>query len=106
MKIEKLTGLGGPRHRFAVYFEREIQQWDVTFSVDLCDPVWLSEVACCEISGSEKAWNFLITYNFIDFARFALLHVGGAINLLNTKRRRLYLKTHFVPRSKHFSSRL
>ena len=29
-----------------------------------------------------------------------------SINLLNTKRRPLYLKTQFVPRSKHFSSRL
>ena len=28
------------------------------------------------------------------------------INSLNTKRRPLYLKTQFVPRSKHFSSRL
>ena len=28
------------------------------------------------------------------------------INPLNTKRRPLYLKTQFVPRSKHFSSRL
>ena len=28
------------------------------------------------------------------------------INTLNTKRRLLYLKTQFVPRSKHFSSRL
>ena len=28
------------------------------------------------------------------------------INPLNTKRRLLYLKPHFVPRSKHFSSRL
>ena len=27
-------------------------------------------------------------------------------NPLNTKRRLLYLKTQFVPRSKHFSSRL
>ena len=29
-----------------------------------------------------------------------------SLNLLNTKRRLLYLKTQFVPRSKHFSSRL
>ena len=29
-----------------------------------------------------------------------------SINPLNTKRRLLYLKTHFVPHSKHFSSRL
>ena len=28
------------------------------------------------------------------------------INPLNTKRRLLYLKTQFVPRSKHFSSQL
>ena len=29
-----------------------------------------------------------------------------SINPLNTKRRLLYLKTQFVPRSKHFSSQL
>ena len=28
------------------------------------------------------------------------------LTLLNTKRRPLYIKTQFVPRSKHFSSRL
>ena len=28
------------------------------------------------------------------------------LNPLNTKRRQLYLKTQFVPRSKYFSSRL
>ena len=31
---------------------------------------------------------------------------GFVINLLKTKRRLLYVKTQFVPRSKHFSSRL
>jgi hypothetical protein len=31
---------------------------------------------------------------------------GVTINTLKTKRRLLYLKTQFVPRSKHFSSRL
>jgi hypothetical protein len=51
----------------------------------------------CEKSNlwhTSEVWNFLIVtaYNFI--------------NLLNTKRRLLYLKTQFVPRSKHFSSRL
>ena len=35
-------------------------------------------------------------------SKFPPLH----INPLNTKRRLLYLKTQFVPRSKHFSSRL
>ena len=39
-----------------------------------------------------------------------LLQTGPRLNLginpLKTKRRLLYLKTQFVPRSKHFSSRL
>ena len=30
----------------------------------------------------------------------------GTVKPLKTKRRLLYLKTQFVPRSKHFSSRL
>ena len=33
-------------------------------------------------------------------------HIKFFLNPLNTKRRPLYLKTQFVPRSKHFSSRL
>jgi len=32
------------------------------------------------------------------------MYIG--INLLKTKRRLLYLKTQYVPRCKHFSSRL
>ena len=36
----------------------------------------------------------------------ALLLMWDEFNPLNTKRRPLYLKTQFVPRSKHFSSRL
>ena len=39
---------------------------------------------------------------YIPLTRYVLLH----FNPLNTKRRLLYLKTQFVPRSKHFSSRL
>ena len=35
-----------------------------------------------------------------------LLAYADDVNPLNTKRRQLYLKTQFVPRSKHFSSRL
>ena len=34
------------------------------------------------------------------------LHPDTIINPLNMKRRLLYLKTQFVPRSKHISSRL
>ena len=37
---------------------------------------------------------------FMGFLRHSL------VNSLNTKRRQIYLKTQFVPRSKHFSSRL
>jgi hypothetical protein len=35
-----------------------------------------------------------------------LMQLRIIINPLNTKRSLLYLKTQFVPRSKHFSSRL
>ena len=40
------------------------------------------------------------------YARGIVTVVQNIINPLNTKRRLLYLKTQFVPRSKHFSSRL
>ena len=35
-----------------------------------------------------------------------IFQIYSGLNPLNTKRRLLYLKTQFVPRSKHFSSRL
>ena len=41
---------------------------------------------------------------FRDFANAP--NETNYINPLKTKRRPLYLKTQFVPRSKHFSSRL
>ena len=37
---------------------------------------------------------------------FFFFFAGRLFNPLNTKRKLLYLKTQFVPRSKHFSSRL
>ena len=45
---------------------------------------------------------------FISFSSFLLLchSLHDGFNPLNTKRRLLHLKTQFVPRSKHFSSRL
>ena len=52
-------------------------------------------------------------YNTILFERTVLqtvpqskTNIAVCINPLNTKLRLLYLKTQFVPRSKHFSSRL
>ena len=47
------------------------------------------------------SWNFMFEY-FSKICR----ENSSFINLLKTKRRLLYLKTQFVPRSKHFSSRL
>ena len=41
----------------------------------------------------QYSWSWIINHYFI-------------INPLKTKRRLLYLKTQFVPRTKHFSSRL
>ena len=49
-------------------------------------------------------WRLPVTYPHIILRRSK--HVRCCINTLNTKRRLLYLKTQFVPRSKHFSSRL
>ena len=54
----------------------------------------------------------LVYYRFItivlqrvEVSKFYSL-IAVKINPLNTKRRLLYLKTQFVPRSKHFSPRL
>ena len=41
-----------------------------------------------------------------DTKTFQSLNICFVINPLNTKRRLLYLNTQFLPRSKHFSSRL
>jgi hypothetical protein len=44
--------------------------------------------------------------NCISLLDFKFAFSKWDINPLKTKRRLLYLKTQFVPRSKHFSSRL
>ena len=44
-----------------------------------------------------------VSYSF--HRRYMTSAADSLINPLNTKRRLLYLKTQFVPRSKHFSSR-
>jgi hypothetical protein len=68
----------------------------------------VSRIKFCEALG--KSVN-----KFGAFPLFLLLYFNNPsskylgkrdINPLNTKRRLLYLKTQFVPRSKHFSSRL
>jgi hypothetical protein len=43
---------------------------------------------------------------YFEVMYMELRNLHTYINPLNTKRRLLYLKTQFVPRSKHFSSRL
>ena len=42
----------------------------------------------------------------VDPAKCPISQSSCRFNLLKTKRRPLYLKTQFVPRCKHFSSRL
>ena len=59
---------------------------------------WFSSVYLGERGDSASEY----TTNF----SFHLLYRPSFINPLNTKRRLRYLKTQFVPRSKHFSSRL
>ena len=53
-----------------------------------------------------KAFFTLRSVNLVKVLREINETLYRIINPLKTKRRLLYLKTHFVPRSKHFSSRL
>ena len=62
-----------------------------------------------QILEKTKQFGIEIHHLFIDFKsaydtikREQLYSAMGEFNLLNTKRRLLYLKTQFVPRSKHF----
>ena len=50
--------------------------------------------------------NILATMGALTFQSLAVSLRFTRFNLLKAKRRLLYLKTQFVPRSKHFSSRL
>ena len=63
---------------------------------------WRLHKQVCGISALEIAHARLSLYAVLQFA------VGSTVlvNPLKTKRRLLYLKTQFVPCSKHFSSRL
>ena len=45
-----------------------------------------------------------LLYIILTFHKTLNVNMNCRIKLLNTKRRLLYLKTQFVPRSKHFSS--
>ena len=47
-----------------------------------------------------------ITVTMLTLAQCPYCWLQQTVNPLNTKRRLLYLKAQFVPRSKHFSSRL
>ena len=53
-----------------------------------------------------KGCKFLVLVVVLSARKSATSTSSNVINPLNTKRRPLYLKTQFVPRSKHFSFRL
>ena len=56
---------------------------------------------------SHRYWVIQEVNNFIILTQFTLRTISvkdGTFNSLKTKRRLLYLKTQFVPRSKHFIS--
>ena len=54
-----------------------------------------------------EAYSYVNRMYGIKLYKFSLIISGMQyINPLKTKRRLLYLKAQFVPRSKHFSSRL
>ena len=60
------------------------------------------------VFADQSAVQPILTQNYSFQIKVILLlpKCRQVFNPLNTKRRSLYLKTHFVPRSKHFSSRL
>ena len=74
-------------------------------------PMWqLLETTClvsctviCYVRGLGISFNSVLQVTAISFTKLLLLFVVP-INPLNTERRLLYLKTQFVPRSKHFIS--
>ena len=60
-----------------------------------------------KITGNTVRWsNFWCRKFCLNYFLSYPCRKSRNINPLNTKRRLLYLKTQFVPRSKHFSSRL
>ena len=71
--------------------------------------------SCLFFPGNTKVCRWRFVSYCVVYMPFEILQIGiepalcertSLFNLLNTKRRLLYLKTQFVPRSKHFSSRL
>ena len=77
----------------------------------LRQPLQILRLVCHDSFELQLANYFLIFNLFNDFVAsqsvpFTYWITQSMFNPLNTKRRLLYLKTQFVPRSKHFSSRL
>ena len=69
------------------------------------DPSSNVHTANCHLSLHDLYMSlYLVTKAYFGPVRFQLS--SSSINPLKTKRRLLYLETQFVPRSKHFSSRL
>jgi hypothetical protein len=67
----------------------------------MVDFFFLENHAICEIR-----WIKTLETDRLQMTVFRISIACGVLNLLKTKRTRLYLNTQFVPRSKHFSSRL
>ena len=77
-------------------------------------PAMLSAFQCRSFDNLFTTYDICHTYtlddkltasSYISFLPF-LVVLTAILNPLKTKRRLFYLKTQFVPRSKHFSSRL
>jgi hypothetical protein len=72
--------------------------------------LWKAKIMICNLHYVPQ---YCALFHRVSFNSFLLLIyvfyffcLVNKFNSLNTKRRLLYLKTQFVPRSKHFSSRL
>ena len=84
------------------YFNTKTYSEDGLNSAQLYGPTGTFCVCDDETPGSAKRRNSLSS----RIPQHVITIYAWKFNPLNTKRRPLYLKTQFVPRSKHFSSRL
>ena len=70
--------------------------------------LYVAQVAVCSQINTKHISRVWAERTIVD-VKLLMHHVTSRlwkVNPLNMKRRLLYLKTHFVPSSKHFSSRL
>ena len=78
----------------------------VSANVSLCVYVHVFRLRLCPILSQSKSNSPFLAQTCVLYLVLITWLCFNSLKLLKTKRRPLYLKTQFVPRSKHFSSQL